>query len=320
VVSEDHSPRCAEIEATVTAFSQRYPDIHVRYYSNAENMGYDANLRSLLDKARGEYVFFMGDDDRVPPGAIGKVLAALDHERIGVVLRAWHSFDGGTQEVLDTHHYFDGDRLFSSGARTVAAFFRRSVFISGLTVNRRAAQVIHTEMFDGLLLYQLYLVGKLLQEMNGYYLDAVIAERRVGGEHFFGSSRREAGRFEPNKLDIHHSVRFLAGLFQIAEYLGQQDRGNPERYQAGSWPVLISDAGDTGCAAASVDLCTLRIQACAAGSGARPIFLALLCRPVGAWTSCLQMDDCSSSRHAWLNSCPHRFLRCSGSKPYRLNG
>jgi abequosyltransferase len=225
VVSDDRSPRAAEVRDTVERFKARYPNIAVRYFENADNLGYDGNLRSLLDKSSGDYVFFLGDDDRVPPGALASVLAAIAHDNIGVVLRAWQSFDGKTGQVTDVHHYFPGDRIFSSGASTVAAFFRRSVFISGLTVHRAAAQSLHTSEFDGLLLYQLYLVGRLLLKMDGYYIDSIVAERRTGGEHFFGSSQRERGRFEPNKLEAHHSARFLAGLFQIASRLDMHAPG-----------------------------------------------------------------------------------------------
>lgn len=272
VVSEDLSPRRAEIEATVTAFSERHPHVCVRYFANTENLGYDGNLRSLLDKSTGEYVFFMGDDDRVPAGALSKVLAALEHDRIGVVLRAWRSYDGASQQILDSHHYFPGDRFFPAGPATVAAFFRRSVFISGLTVHRRASQALHTEEFDGLLLYQLYLVGGLLQEMNGYYVDTVVAERRSGGEHFFGSSTREAGRFEPNKLETAHSVRFLAGLFQIAAYLGRRDghvltliRRDLGRY---SYPMLEIQA--TRCSRAAFG--RYGLQLARLGLGRDPLF------------------------------------------------
>lgn len=225
VISEDCSPRKAEIKSVVDDFRLAHPGLQVRYFSNTENLGYDGNLRSLLDKAVGDYVFFMGDDDRIPAGALAKVLWAISHPNIGVVLRAWRSYDGETEEILDTHHYFSGDRLFPASRDTVAAFFRRSVFISGLTLHRLSSRALHTEEFDGLLLYQLYLVGKLLMRMNGFYLDSIVAERRCGGEHFFGSSASEAGRFEPRKLEIDHSVGFISGMFQIAEYLERQDAG-----------------------------------------------------------------------------------------------
>jgi len=225
VVSEDCSPKKKEIEAVVIEFRKNNPLIQTLYFSNKVNLGYDHNLRSLLDKCTGEYVFFMGDDDRILPGSIKRVLDVLENNSVAVVLRAWQSFDKKSGDVLDVHHYFRGDRFFNAGQATIAAFYRRSVFISGLTVSRQAAQKLHTNTFDGLLLYQLYLVGMLLDKSNGYYIDDILLERRVGGEHFFGSSNAEKLFFKPNKLNTEHSIQFISGLYKIAEFINTQNPG-----------------------------------------------------------------------------------------------
>ena len=225
VISEDRSPRRNEIRFVVEDFSARHPLINIRYYENEENLGYDGNLRALVERCLGEYVFFMGDDDRVVDGGLSAVLNAVAHENVGVVLRAWRSYDGSSGEVLESHHYFSGDRFFKNGQATAAAFYRRSVFISGLTVHREAALRLSSDSFDGMLLYQLYLVGYILRKMNGFYVDSVITERRSGGEFFFGNSKSESGSFVPNKLEPEHSVRFISGLFKIALHLDKTDAG-----------------------------------------------------------------------------------------------
>jgi len=222
LVGEDHSPRAAEIAKVVSDFSEKHPDLNVHSNSNEKNLGYDGNLRRLLDNAAGEYCLFLGDDDTLTEGSIKRVIDAVSKPNIGVVLRAWKSIDKETGKDIEQHRYFNEDQIFPAGAAAVASFFRRSVFISGLTVNRAAARRFSTERFDGMLLYQLYLVGRILLEMDGYYISDVIAIRQVGGEHFFGSSQPEKSRFAPGQLLPSQSLVFIKGLFEIAAYLEEQ--------------------------------------------------------------------------------------------------
>jgi abequosyltransferase len=224
VISEDCSPRRDEIEAAVGAFGRSHPKVTLRYSSNAKTLGYDGNLRRLVELSHGDYCVFMGDDDLLQPGALKLIEEAVRHPNIGVVLRGWRTIDKTTSTVLHQHRYFSGDRFFAAGPETVAAFFRRSVFISGLTVRRDAALAAATSEYDGTLLYQLHLVGTLLMSMNGFYLSSEIALNRQGGEHFFGSSDVERSRFEPGKLTPAHSLHFIEGLFRIARGLAKTQR------------------------------------------------------------------------------------------------
>ena len=128
-----------------------------------------------------------------------------------MILRAWQTISKDTGEVLDVHRYFPGDRVFKPGPESVAAFFRRSVFISGLASKyRRGARNLSTDKFDGTLLYQLYLVGNLLMAKPGYYVSRMTAIRRVGGEHYFGSSVSERERFVPRTLDSRALFEFCS--------------------------------------------------------------------------------------------------------------
>jgi glycosyltransferase involved in cell wall biosynthesis len=223
VVSEDCSPRRPEIEDVVRAFARSRPDVTLRYLSNIATLGYDGNLRRLIDIAEGEYCVFMGDDDLLVPGALKLLQEAVRNTGVGVVLRAWRAVDKETLAILHEHRYFSGDRFFDAGPQTVAAFFRRSVFISGLTIRRDAAARAATSEYDGTLLYQLHLVGTILLRMNGFYLSSPIALNRQGGEHFFGSSDAERNRFEPGKLSPAHSLRFVEGLLRIAKGLDKAE-------------------------------------------------------------------------------------------------
>ena len=248
VISEDCSPKGPEISDLARQFARDHSLLNVRFLTSPANLGYDGNLRFLIDHADGRYCVFMGDDDLWRPGALEKLTKATEaNPDVGVILRAWQTISKETGEVLDVHRYFAGDRIFKPGPETAAAFFRRSVFVSGLAVSTDAARAISTGEFDGTLLYQLHLVGKILMTRPGYYLSQMTAVRRAGGEHYFGSSMSEHERFAPRQLTPEHSLNFVRGLFAIAQSLesahgplvGRLIRSDIARY---SYPLLAIQA------------------------------------------------------------------------------
>lgn len=248
VVSEDCSPKQAETVEIVRKFASEHGLLHVRFMSTPTNLGYDGNLRFLIDHADGRFCVFMGDDDLWCAGALNELTKVTDaNPAASVILRAWQTISKDTGEVLDVHRYFRGDRVFEPGPESVAAFFRRSIFISGLAINTDAARDLSTDKFDGTLLYQLYLVGNLLMARPGYYVSRTTAIRRVGGEHYFGSSVSERERFVPRHLTPEHSLNFVRGLFEITQSLesahgpevSRMIRSDIARY---SYPLLAIQA------------------------------------------------------------------------------
>jgi glycosyltransferase involved in cell wall biosynthesis len=248
VVSEDSSPKRKEITEVVQEFERAHKLLNVRFLTTPANLGYDGNLRYLIDRAEGQYCVFMGDDDLWCAGALRQLTRVADaNPNVGVILRAWQTISKDNGEVLDVHRYFPSDRAFNPGPATVAAFFRRSVFISGLAIHTDAARAIGTSDFDGTLLYQLHLVGNILMTMPAYYLSQMTAIRRAGGDHYFGSSVSERERFVPRQLTPEHSLNFVRGIFAIAGSLesahgavvGRLIRSDIARY---SYPLLAIQA------------------------------------------------------------------------------
>jgi glycosyltransferase involved in cell wall biosynthesis len=220
VISEDCAPKQAAVQAAVEQFRNTHPDIPVKFSSNASNLGFDGNLRVLLERASGAYCMFMGDDDLLCDGSLAKVEAAVAHPNVGVVLRGWQSIEKSSGRVIENHRYYPRDMLFEPGSATIVSFFRKAVFLSGVVLHRDCALKYATTRFDGRLLYQVWLTGRILGEMNGYYISDILSQRRVGGEHFFGSSKIEKGRFEPKVTTPAHSITFISGLTEIADALG----------------------------------------------------------------------------------------------------
>jgi abequosyltransferase len=219
VVCEDNSPEREKIRAVVASYVQKVPGI-IRYLENPTNLGYDANLRTLVREARGEYCLFMGNDDLLAANALTIVASNLtEHKGIGVLLRSYASFEGSPENIIQTFRYFDERILFPPGAKTITTLFRRSVVISGMVVHRDTSLQWETDRFDGTLLYQLYLVATALVHMKAVYVPDVIALYRTGGIPDFGSSEAEKGKFTPQQKTVNSSIQFMRGMLEIARYV-----------------------------------------------------------------------------------------------------
>lgn len=219
VICEDNSPQRKEIKAVVNRYNKAHPG-RIRYFENKQNLGYDANLRNLIEKSAGNYCFFMGNDDLMNPGAMRTVASALErYKRVGVILRSYASFDETPANINEIFRYFDREMFFPAGPLTIATFYRRSVVIPGLVLNRAEALKFATDRFDGTLLYQLYLVANILVDMNGVFLPEILALYRNGGIPDFGNSDKEQGKFVPKEQTPESSLHFMQGMLDIADWV-----------------------------------------------------------------------------------------------------
>ncbi len=226
VIAEDGSPERGEIRKIANDYTERYPN-RLRYRENPANFGYDGNIRQLFELADGEYVLFMGNDDLMCPGALTKVAVAIDrYPDVGVILRSYAAFDGTPDNIVQTFRYFDRELFFPAGAETISTIYRRSVVIPGMVFHRKSALKYSTRQFDGILLYQLYLVAEILTEKNAVFLPDITVLYRNGGIPDFGNSLAEQGKFEPKSQTPASSLYFVKGMLDIARFV-EQERGIP---------------------------------------------------------------------------------------------
>jgi glycosyltransferase involved in cell wall biosynthesis len=217
VVCEDRSPERPAIRAVVERYQAVLPG-RLRYFENAGNLGYDANFRELVRRARGEFCFIMGNDDVVAPGAFATVADALRRSpEAGVVLRSFAYFRTRPDEFYTIARYFPDELRLPPGPDTIVQFYRRCGIMSGLVIRRRDALALETDRFDGTLFYQLHLIANILLRRPGVIVPEVLAYYRVGGTPEFGTSAAERGRHTPGgSYDPDEGVRFLDGILGIA--------------------------------------------------------------------------------------------------------
>ena len=250
VICEDKSPKRKEIGSIVQNYNDKFPG-KISYYENPENLGYDSNIRNLIVKAKGTYCFFMGNDDLMCEGALSKVASAVTrHPDIGVLLRSYAAFDGAPDNIVQTFRYFEKETFFPAGEQAISTMYRRSVVIPGMVLHREESLKWSTDRFDGILLYQLYLVANILVTKNAVFLPDVIVLYRNGGVPDFGNSEKEKGKFVPTEQTPESSLHFIKGMLEIADYTEKTRKVNI--YQPiladisnYSYPLLSIQAGRT---------------------------------------------------------------------------
>lgn len=88
------SDNCSEDATPEVVESFRARGLPCRYLRNQENLGADGNFLQCLEQAQGQYVWVMGDDDLLVPGAIADLLSLLEQEEVDLVYLSSFSFSG----------------------------------------------------------------------------------------------------------------------------------------------------------------------------------------------------------------------------------
>ena len=273
VINEDCSPERDQIREIVERFISKYPEKKIKYHENQTNLGYDANLRDLIERSSGAYCVFMGNDDLMCPNALQTITKVIDkYPNVGVYLRSFATFEDNPKNIIQHFKYFDKEIFFPSGASTITTFYKRSVVIPGVTLHRISALKYSSGAFDGSLLYQIYLIANILVDMNGVFSPETVTLYRNGGVPDFGNSEAEKGKFVPKTRTIESSINFMKGMLKIAH--ATEISRNVKIYKSivndlsnYSYPILSVQADKR-----FIDFFKYYIELIKLGLGKRPLF------------------------------------------------
>lgn len=224
VVAEDNSPRRELVRAAIAPYQAKL-GTRLRYHENEETLGYDANFRNLIDLARGEYVFVMGDDDRVATGAFAAVRDAIErYPNLGVIIRAYTVFEGTPDNTKKVLRHFPRECVFAAGPHAIVAAHRALVAMAGIVMHRDLAHKAASEAFDGSLFYQQWLAANILVDRDAVYIPAILAHFRHASPPIFGTAKREKGLYTPGVQPPDTDLKMVASLMRIAEAV-ERERG-----------------------------------------------------------------------------------------------
>lgn len=88
------------VTATIADYCKMlaHSDSRFRYQIHPRNLGPPANFNSIADAARGEYLALIGDDDRLMPNSIERMVGAIDSDTV-LVFTNRHIIDAAGQRV-----------------------------------------------------------------------------------------------------------------------------------------------------------------------------------------------------------------------------
>lgn len=214
VICEDMSRERQQIAAIVRDFQSRYPGM-LRYIENEENLGYDGNIRNLVEKASGKFCFFMGNDDLMCEGALETAASVIHrYPNVGLVLKSYAWFDETPDRLNQEIRWFNEEREFPAGLLSIRFAFRRSGVIAGYVIHRDSANAAATAKFDGTLYYQLHLTASVLVEKTAVCTPKLLVLCRAS-EPEFGNSAKEKGKYVPGSYTAQARLNMIRGALSI---------------------------------------------------------------------------------------------------------
>lgn len=225
VICEDCAPNRPQVAQVVEDYIAK-TKYKVKYIENEKNLGYDRNLKALINHAEGEYIMFMGDDDMFIPKALDQYIEfLLKNKDCGYILRSYRNvYKDGSEEYF---RYFKNSRKFDAGVETYINLFDKSVFISGFCIKKEYTLDFLTDKLDGSLLFQLYLLAEVCLRYPVAYCDIPLTQAVVGDSiPMFGSSEAEKDLYTPGTITIENSINFLKKYFEVIAYIDQNNNIN----------------------------------------------------------------------------------------------
>jgi len=101
IIGDDNPPEQAEEIRKTRALIDAYGDARIHYVKNPQNLGYPANLKNIVSKARNDILFLMAQDDILSKDSLQRTHDVfLRDDDIGVVTRPFFMFIGDVDKPV----------------------------------------------------------------------------------------------------------------------------------------------------------------------------------------------------------------------------
>ena len=209
IVSEDCSPKKIEITALVARLSAS-SKFHLKFNSNHRNLGYDKNIKKLIDLASGEYILFITDDDQFSSGALDEVISHLKKNRPAFLLTPYKHVKSDSRSRT-----YSKSHVIPCGIQSIKKYVFDSILVSGLIFKRALIPCYHEDKFDKLIYSQVYIFCGILLNDEGAYFEVNLIDCVEDGENAYGKSESNINEYLSDRSKPISNLEFNKGLLQI---------------------------------------------------------------------------------------------------------
>lgn len=222
LVCEDRSPERLAIREVCESYRSRLSQLGttLTYVENAENLGYDKNLRKCIESASNDWALILGNDDLLLPNAISELRKYLQANHVDFVSRCFLRFRDSVDDPIGISRLSGSDVVFDQRNSKPRMIFRAAGFVGGLAVRVGFAKELTTERFDGSLYYQIYLAAYAYCRNGIGYISSPLVGGRADNPPMFGSSDDDRGVHVPGSYTAAGRARMWKGVLDIAEHVG----------------------------------------------------------------------------------------------------
>lgn len=152
-------------------YCKTYPG-RVRYIRHAQNLGLDANIWSVVEHARGDYVHFLGDDDFYEPNGLDRVLKVLKEHDPDYCLLGNRYLNTLNRRYIAIHDSLgDGVMISGSAEMIIRTEVLRSLTLSNIIIRRSSCMGIeNVEAYFGCQWLHLALFIQSLSPCSSAYI------------------------------------------------------------------------------------------------------------------------------------------------------
>jgi len=225
VICEDMSPQRDAIRSIAAAWREPFAaqGCALNYHENERNLGYDGNVRRIIQAAKSTWVLLIGNDDLLLPGCIEAVAAyTAAYPEHRMISRSFLMFKGSLKHELGFSQLSPEDHLFTTQNSESGIIMRAFGFVGGIVLHKEWADAIATDRYDGSLYYQIYLGAVAYCEVGIGYISRLIVGSRAGNPPLFGSASSEKGVHVPGAYTPKGRSKMWADLIRICDDVGNQ--------------------------------------------------------------------------------------------------
>lgn len=219
IVSEDCSPLSNEIGVMVNNLAKDSQYI-LRFMPNEHNLGYDRNLGAIIKKSKGEYVFYMSDDDALYEGFLDILIPFVKQKQnkgYGVI---YAPFVKNNRKDRN----YSCEMVIEKGEKNAAKHIYDSILFSGLIFKKSYVEDFDASRFLNMNYFQVYMFLKMIYHYGGYYFAHPSVWCVEDGENAYGLSESSGGNaLLADRNSIISNLEFNKTLFKVIMLFDEEE-------------------------------------------------------------------------------------------------